>query len=296
VLQQLWIGGMRARALIGGRRFATLGATQWQRRALASAEKDSVAVVTGSTSGIGLGIALQLAKAGHRVVLNGFGDSKAAFDAVAEAAYSKKKVLYSDANLSDYHGCERLIKEAVEGFGAPVSVLVNNAGVQHVSPVVSFPTDKWNQILAINLSAAFHCSRLVIPKMKEKGYGRIINIASVHGLVASTDKAAYVAAKHGIMGLTKVIALETAGTGTTCTAICPGWVRTPLVEAQIRQRAEKSGRTFEDETKALISEKMPSAGFVEVDHIAQTVMFLLSDAASQITGQPIVMDGGWVSQ
>lgn len=269
--------------------------TMRSSRGMASMPKNAVAVVTGSTSGIGLGIALELAKRGCHIVLNGFGDSKQAIDQVSEAAFSRKKVFYSDADMSRADGCERLIAEAVKAFGAP-SIMINNAGIQHVASVEEFPVDKWDKVLSINLSAAFHTSRLVLPKMRESGYGRIINIASVHGLVASANKSAYVAAKHGIMGLTKTIALETAGSGVTCTAICPGWVRTPLVEAQIRARAEKSGKTFEEETKSLLTEKMPSGTFVEVQHLAETVAFLCSDAASQITGQAIVMDGGWVSQ
>ena len=188
-----------------------------------------------------------------------------------------------------------MVAEAGEKLGA-IDVLVNNAGVQHVSPLVSFPEEKWDQVIAVNLTSTFHTSKACLPSMTERGYGRIVNIASAHGKVASSNKAAYCAAKHGVVGLTKVTALETAGTGVTCNAVCPGWVLTPLVQKQIEARAAVSGRTIEAETRALVSEKHPSGQAVEPRHLAQFVVFLCSPAAEQITGAELSVDGGWTAQ
>ncbi len=274
-----------SRVVAPGRSFAT------------HAVSGKVALVTGSTSGIGLGIAVGLARRGAAVMLNGFGDPSAALAAVRSAAgpSGAARVDFCDADLSTERGVESLVTRTRQQLGS-VDILVNNAGIQSVHPVESFPVDRWNAVLAVNLSAVFHGTRLVLPEMTARGWGRIVNIASVHGLVASAHKAAYVAAKHGVIGLTKTVALECATHGVTCTAVCPGWVRTPLVEAQIAARAKASGRTLEEEQKLLISEKMPSGTFVEVEHLAEAVLFLCSDAAAQINGTALLMDGGWTSQ
>lgn len=252
-----------------------------------------VALVTGSTSGIGLGIATQLGARGvvGKVMLNGFGDAAAALRQVRATGVEAE---HSGADLSSRAGVEELVEETRQRLGG-VDVLVNNAGVQHVAPLEHFPPAQWDLIMGVNLSAAFHGARLVLPHMKQAGWGRIINVASAHGLVASIHKSAYVAAKHGIMGLTKTIALECAPFGVAASAICPGWVRTPLVEAQIAARAKASGRTIEEETDLLIGEKMPSRQFVEIRDLGDTAVFLCSDAARQINGSAIIMDGGWVA-
>jgi 3-hydroxybutyrate dehydrogenase len=227
-------------------------------------------------------------------MLNGFGDPSAAI-AQVKAANPHAVVHFCPADLSSAAGAEELVAEAQKQFGG-VDVLVNNAGVQFTAPVEDFPVHEWDRVVAINLSSAFHTARLCLPRMKQRRAGRIINIASVHGHVGSTQKAAYVAAKHGIIGLTKVIGLECAPFGVAASAVCPGWVRTPLVEAQVAKRAKESGKTEEEEAERLVGEKMPSKQFVEVKHLGQTVNFLCSDAAGQINGTSIVMDGGWISQ
>ncbi|MEL0551365.1 3-hydroxybutyrate dehydrogenase [Raoultella lignicola] len=250
-----------------------------------------VALVTGSTSGIGLGIATVLAKAGAQLVLNGFGDSAAARAAVAQVG---KTPGYHDADLRDVQQIEAMMAYANAEFGG-VDIVVNNAGIQHVSPVESFAVEKWNDIIAINLSSVFHTSRLALPGMRARNWGRIINIASVHGLVASKDKSAYVAAKHGVVGLTKTLALETARTGVTCNAICPGWVLTSLVQQQIDKRISE-GAEPEQAREQLLAEKQPSGEFVTPEQLGELALFLCSDGAAQVRGAAWNMDGGWVAQ
>lgn len=249
-----------------------------------------VALVTGSTSGIGLGIALKLAEAGADLLLNGFGDSDAALAAVR--AYGVRAE-HHPADMSKPEEIEALMHFAANTF-AGVDILVNNAGIQHVAPVEDFPVERWDAIIAINLSAAFHTTRLVMPSMRARNWGRIINIASAHGLAASAGKSAYVAAKHGLIGLTKSVALETATTGITCNAICPGWVLTPLVQKQIDDRTVDgdSARAREE----LLGEKQPSLDFVTPEQLGELALFLCSDAAIQVRGAAWNMDGGWLAR
>lgn len=258
--------------------------------------KGRTAVVTGSTSGIGMGVARTLAASGCDLMLNGFGQAAAIEKQRAELAQEfHVRVLYHGADLSNRHECVSLIEVAKEQFGS-VDILVNNAGIQHVSPVESFPPDRWDAILAINLTAAFNTIQTALPSMRQRGWGRILNIASTHGLVASVGKAAYVAAKHGLVGLTKVVALETAGSGITCNAICPGWVLTPLVEEQIAVKAKKKGITHEDAARELLLEKQPTGAFTTTEQIGALVAFLCTDEASNITGASLPIDGGWLAQ
>jgi len=257
--------------------------------------KGKIAIVTGSTSGIGLGIARALAAQGAGIMLNGFG-SPAQIDAVrAEVAGRGVRVGYNGADMSKPVEIAALVEAATRELGR-VDILVNNAGIQHVAPVEQFPVEKWDAILAVNLSAAFHAIRLALPQMKERGWGRIINIASTHGLVASVHKAAYVAAKHGILGLTKVVALETATTGVTCNAICPGWVLTPLVQKQIDELAAREKLGIEQAKVRLLGEKQPSLQFTTPEQIAALAVFLCSESALQIRGAALPVDGGWVAQ
>lgn len=258
--------------------------------------KGKTALVTGSTSGIGLGIAQTLAAQGANIVLNGFGDAKeiALLQTTIEKDYGVA-VLYNAADMSKPAEIETLIRASAEKFGG-IDILVNNAGIQHVANVEDFPIEKWDAIIAINLSSAFHTARLTLPYMKSKNWGRIINIASAHGLVASAQKSAYVAAKHGLVGLTKTIALETAQTGVTCNAICPGWVLTPLVQKQVDARAEREGISNEEAKKGLLAEKQPSGEFVTPEQLGALAVFMCSDAASQVRGVAWNMDGGWVAQ
>ncbi|MFW7557337.1 SDR family NAD(P)-dependent oxidoreductase [Klebsiella pneumoniae] len=283
------------------------------------------ALVTGSTSGIGLGIAKVLAQAGAQLVLNGFGDSS---HARAEVAALGKIPGYHDADLRDVGQIEAMMHYAESTFGG-VDIVINNAGIQHVAPVEQFPVDKWNDILAINLSSVFHTTRLALPGMRQRNWGRIINIASVHGLVASKEKfhttrlalpgmrqrnwgriiniasvhglvaskekSAYVAAKHAVVGLTKTVALETARSGITCNAICPGWVLTPLVQQQIDKRIAE-GVDPEQASAQLLAEKQPSGEFVTPQQLGEMALFLCSDAAAQVRGAAWNMDGGWVAQ
>jgi 3-hydroxybutyrate dehydrogenase len=254
------------------------------------------ALVTGSTSGIGLGIARALAAQGCHVMLNGFGDHTAIER--ARAALEREhgvRVRYDGADLSKPPRVAGLVEATVRELGG-IDVLVNNAGIQHTAPCEEFPLDRWDAILATNLSAAFHATRSALPLMRRKGWGRIVNTASVHGLVASAHKAAYVAAKHGLVGLTKVVALETAGSGITCNALCPGWTRTELVEPQIAARAQALGVDLDEGARALLSEKQPSKQFVTVEQLGAVVAFLCSDAAAQLTGAAIPVDGGWTAQ
>lgn len=258
--------------------------------------KGKVAVVTGSTSGIGLGIATALAAQGADIVLNGFGDA-AEIEKVRAglAAQHGVKVLYDGADLSKGDAVRGLVDNAVRQMSR-IDILVNNAGIQHTALIEDFPTEKWDAILALNLSAVFHGTAAALPHMKKQGFGRIINIASAHGLVASANKSAYVAAKHGVVGFTKVTALETAGQGITANAICPGWVRTPLVEKQISALAEKNGVDQETAARELLGEKQPSLQFVTPEQLGGTAVFLASDAAAQITGTSVSVDGGWTAR
>ncbi len=258
--------------------------------------KGKTALVTGSTSGIGQGIAEALATQGANIVLNGFGEAAAIEALRAEIAEKNGvTVTYDGADMTKPAEIERMVNDAEAQFGA-IDVLVNNAGIQHVSPLEDFPQDRWDAVIAINMSSVFHATKWTLPAMRAKGWGRIINIASAHGRVASVHKAAYVAAKHGVVGLTKVTALETAGSGITCNAICPGWVLTPLVRQQIEARAAASGRSYEEEKLDLVSEKQPSKEFVTPEQLGGLAVFLCSAAADQITGAPLSIDGGWTAQ
>jgi 3-hydroxybutyrate dehydrogenase len=249
------------------------------------------AIVTGSNSGIGLGVARELARAGADIVLNSFTDNAEDHDLAAQlAAEFDVKARYIQADMSKPDQCRALIEKA----GA-CDILVNNAGIQHVSPIEDFPVEKWDAIIAINMSSAFHCTAAALPMMRQAGWGRIVNIASAHGLTASPYKSAYVAAKHGVVGLTKVTALETAQEDITCNAICPGYVKTPLVEAQIPDTAKKYGMTEEEAVQKVILERQPSKAFATVEQIGGTAVFLCSDAAEQITGTTISIDGGWTA-
>jgi 3-hydroxybutyrate dehydrogenase len=253
------------------------------------------ALVTGSTSGIGLGIALALAERGTHVVLNGFGDVEPARQAVSQRLAAGARVGYHGADMSQPSQIEAMMAYAQDQFGG-VDILVNNAGIQHVAEVDQFPVERWDAIIAINLSSAFHTMRLALPGMKAKGWGRVLNIASVHGLVASTAKSAYVAAKHGIVGLTKVSALETATTGVTVNAICPGWVLTPLVQRQVDARAQRDGISNDEAQRQLLAEKQPSLQFTTPEQLAELAMFLCSPAADNVRGVAWAMDGGWTAQ
>ncbi len=253
------------------------------------------ALVTGSTSGIGLAYARELAKAGANVTLNGFGDADVIERTRAELARETSvQVRYSPADMTDPEQIAAMVAEAEAAFGS-VDILINNAGVQHVAPIEEFPVERWDAILAINLSSAFHTMRAAIPGMKQRGWGRIINTASAHALVASPYKAAYVAAKHGIAGLTKTAALETATHGITVNAICPGYVWTPLVERQIPDTARSRGLTEEEVKRDVLLAAQPTKEFVTVEEVAALAMFLVSDAARSITGSLLPIDGGWTS-
>ena len=258
--------------------------------------KGKTALVTGSTSGIGLGIAEKLAAQGANIILNGFGDVETPKASVLAAGQAHGiKVGYNGADMSKPAEIEALYVYAQAEFGG-VDIVVNNAGIQFVSNVENFPTDKWDSIIAINLSSAFHTIRLAIPGMRAKNWGRVINLASAHGLVASAGKSAYVAAKHGLVGLTKAVALETAATGVTVNAICPGWVLTPLVQKQIDDRSAKEGITVEQATKELLGEKQPSLQFVTPGQLGDLAVFLCSPGADNVRGVAWNVDGGWVAQ
>jgi len=258
--------------------------------------KGKAALVTGSTSGIGLALARRLAREGADIMLNGFGEA-AAIEKTRAAIESefRVKVAWSGADLAQPAAVTGLVEYTARRLGG-VDILCNNAGIQHTDSIERFPPEKWDAILAINLSAAFHTMRAVVPLMRKKGWGRIVNTASVHGLVASVEKAGYVAAKHGLVGLTKVVALETAGSGITCNAFCPGFVQTDLIRPQIEAIAAKSGGDFAAGTAALLAGKQPSKQLVTVAQLADYVAFLCSDAAAQITGTALPLDGGWTAQ
>ena len=250
------------------------------------------ALVTGSTSGIGLGIAQALAKAGANIVLNGFGEVETAQAQIRAAGV---QAWHHPADLSDPAQIDALCAFAAHETGC-VDILVNNAGIQHVAPIEIFPPAQWDKVLAINLSAVFHTTRLLLPAMRQRGWGRIVNIASTHGLVASSGKAAYVAAKHGVLGLTKTVALETAHSAITCNAICPGWVLTPLVAKQVATRAAEQGISQQQAQHDLLAEKQPSGQFVTPEQLGALAVFLCSSAADEVRGAAWAMDGGWTAQ
>jgi 3-hydroxybutyrate dehydrogenase len=258
--------------------------------------KGKTALVTGSTSGIGLAIALAFAKDGANLMINGFGDKG---EIEKERSGIERefgvKARYSPADMSKPREIAEMVAQTEKEFGS-LDVLVNNAGIQHVANVEDFPVERWDAVIAINLSSSFHTIRAALPGMKKRKWGRIINIASAHGLVASGQKAAYVAAKHGVVGLTKVVAIETANAGITCNAICPGWVLTPLVQKQVDARAKEQGISVEQAKVALVSEKQPMHEFSKPENIGALAVFLAGDAAASITGSAYSIDGGWVAQ
>jgi 3-hydroxybutyrate dehydrogenase len=253
------------------------------------------ALITGSTSGVGLAMAKAYAAQGANVLLNGFGSVDDALKQVRAVSKGGAKIEYHGADMSKVSDIESMMSQAKKNMKG-VDVLINNAGIQYVSPVHTFPVEKWDAIIAINLSASFHTTRLALPHMLERNWGRVINVASTHGLVASAQKSAYVASKHGIVGMTKSIALETAKTGVTCNAICPGWVLTPLVQAQVDARAARDNVSNEEAKAALLAEKQPSGQFVTPEQLASLALFLTSDAASEVRGVAWNMDGGWTAQ
>ncbi|AOW13211.1 3-hydroxybutyrate dehydrogenase [Hydrogenophaga crassostreae] len=254
--------------------------------------KNKTALITGSTSGIGLGIAKALAAKGANIVLNGFGDTETPQKEIAALG---AKVAYHGADMSKPAEIEAMMAFAAEKFGQ-VDILVNNAGIQHVARIEDFPIEKWDAIMAINLSSAFHATRLALPSMQKANWGRIINVASVHGLVASAEKSAYVAAKHAVVGLTKVTALENATSGITCNAICPGWVLTPLVQKQVDAKAATMGLSDQDAKKQLLSEKEPSLQFTTPEELGELAVFFCSAAGNNVRGVAWNMDGGWTAQ
>jgi len=253
---------------------------------------NKTALVTGSTSGIGLGIAKALARQGANIMLNGFGDVEGAQREVAALGVNGG---YHGADMSKPAEIEAMMAAAAAQFGQ-VDILVNNAGIQHVAKVQDFPVERWDAIIAINLTSAFHTTRLALPTMLKANWGRIINVASVHGLVGSAEKSAYVAAKHGIVGLTKVTALETATSGVTCNAICPGWVLTPLVQKQVDAKAAALGLSNEDAKKQLLGEKEPSMQFTTPEELGELAAFFCSAAGNNVRGVAWNMDGGWTAQ
>jgi 3-hydroxybutyrate dehydrogenase len=259
-------------------------------------KKQKIAIVTGSTSGIGLGIAEALAADGMNIVLNGFGNADEIERTRANIASSQGvEVIYSGADMTKPEEIQAMVAEAEDQLGS-VDVLVNNAGIQHVAPVEEFPIDKWNAIIAINLSSAFHTTRAALPGMKSRKWGRIINLASAHALVASPFKCAYVSAKHGLLGLTKTVALEAAEHGVTVNAICPGYVKTPLVEKQIPNTAKARGISEEEVIRNVLLAAQPTKEFVTTEQLGALAVFLCSDAAASINGAALPIDGGWTAQ
>ena len=254
--------------------------------------KGKTALVTGSTSGIGLGMALALARSGARVMLNGFGDVDGA---LAQVRQHDPLAVHDGADMSKPEQIEAMVRRAEREMGR-LDILVNNAGIQHVAPVHEFPVERWDAIIAINLSSAFHAMRAALPGMQQRNWGRVINVASVHGLVGSTNKSAYVAAKHGIVGLTKVAALENASTGITVNAICPGWVLTPLVQNQVDARAAADQVDNDEAVRRLLGEKQPSMQFTTPEQLAELALFLCSPAGDNIRGVAWQVDGGWTAQ
>ncbi len=254
--------------------------------------KNKTALITGSTSGIGLGIAKSLARQGANIVLNGFGDAETPQKEIAALGV---QVAYHGADMGKPEEIAAMMAFAAEKFGQ-VDILVNNAGIQHVARIEAFPVEKWDAIMAINLSSAFHATRLALPTMQKANWGRIINVASIHGLVGSAEKSAYVAAKHGVVGLTKVTALENTTTGVTCNAICPGWVLTPLVQKQVDAKAAAMGLSNEDAKKQLLAEKEPSLQFTTPEELGELAVFFCSPAGNNVRGVAWNMDGGWTAQ
>ena len=257
--------------------------------------KGRVAIVTGSTTGIGRGIARALALRGAAVMLNGFGSPEQVGAVLEEVRAVGSPAAYSDADVSKPADITQMLAQTERELGS-VDVLVNNAGIQFTAPVEAFPVERWDAVLAINLSAVFHAIRVALPGMRARNWGRIVNIASTHGLVGSVHKAAYVAAKHGVLGLTKVVALETAVTGVTCNAVCPGFVLTPLVQQQIAELARREGVSGDDASRVLLAGKQPSHAFATPAQIGAAVAFLCSEAAAQIRGVALPVDGGWLAQ
>ncbi len=253
------------------------------------------ALVTGSTSGIGLGMARALAADGANVVLNGLGDDALVAELVTEIRGRGVECFHDGADMREPVQIEAMVRRAAHELGR-VDIVVNNAGIQHVANIEDFPVERWDAVIAINLSSAFHTIRAALPAMKQAGWGRIVNLASAHGLVASPQKVAYIAAKHGMIGLTKTVALEVATTGVTCNAICPGWVLTPLVQQQIERRGGLDGLSVDDARVAMLSEKQPSRQFVTPEQIGELAVFLCSDAAAQVQGAAWTIDGGWTAQ
>lgn len=258
--------------------------------------QNKVAFITGSTSGIGLAIAHEMAKEGASIALNGFGDVTE-IEKIRTDIENKFKVksIFVPADVSNYAAMELAISKIESELGS-IDILVNNAGIQFVSPITDFPIDKWQEILSINLTGVFYGTRAALPGMQKRNFGRIINIASAQGLVASPDKSAYVAAKHGVVGLTKVTALENAKQNITCNAICPGWVLTPLVQKQIEDRSKQSGKTIEEETFALVSEKQENGRFTTPEEIGALAVYMASDAARGMTGTAVSIDGAWTAK
>ncbi|MEM7617227.1 MAG: 3-hydroxybutyrate dehydrogenase [Pseudomonadota bacterium] len=256
-----------------------------------------LALITGSTSGIGLGIAKVMAANSYNLIINGFGDEAEIAKVIDELQQHKIEAKYYPTDLTKPDDIKLMISDAVQHFGTNIDLLVNNAGMQHVAMIEDFQTENWDKIISLNLSAAFHTISAVMTQMKQNNFGRIINIASAHGLVASANKAAYVASKHGVIGLTKVVALETAKCeNLTCNAVCPGWVLTPLVEKQIVKISNENNISYDEAKIQLLSEKQPSEEFVTVDQIGEMVKYLCSDAARSITGAALSIDGGWTAR